>query len=424
MEANLDTFCSLCNDLSEKQKKLLPLCAAENAVSPFSKIPLDSFIQEKYIMGGVMVYDDNNNFIEGKDLFSFYEFLNNQCQRLFHCLYADARTLSGVNAVMVLLMSLFKEGDTIMITSEDSGGHGSMPLICHRLGIKTLYLPFDYELMDYDYDRANLLLEEKSIDGILICPSDIIFQPHLYNFKLPEHCVLIYDATQTLGLIATNENINPFNWYSLSDKFILMGATHKTLPGPTCGLIMTKNLELAARFDTIINPDYLRNVQLHQILSLILTLMEIESFGHEYNKNIIQNVNLLGGRLKDCGMQVIQALSRENFSETHQLWLHMNEKETKTYINRCEDLGITLNARYKKLYHGSGIRLGIQEITRYGWGHNEIDDLSEILWELSQPDCHTTILKQKIQLLTEKKHMKYTFDENKYQKIYNALHHS
>ena len=59
-------------------------------------------------------------------------------------------------------------------------------------------------------------------------------------------------------------------------KFILMGATHKTLPGPTCGLIMTNNLDLAHQFDTLINPDYLRNSQLHHIFSLILTLMELE----------------------------------------------------------------------------------------------------------------------------------------------------
>ena len=45
---------SLCADISNQENKLLPLCAAENVASPFSKIPLDTFLQEKYIMGGVM----------------------------------------------------------------------------------------------------------------------------------------------------------------------------------------------------------------------------------------------------------------------------------------------------------------------------------------------------------------------------------
>ena len=43
---------NLCTELSIQENKLLPLCAAENVLSPFSKIPLDTFLQEKYIMGG------------------------------------------------------------------------------------------------------------------------------------------------------------------------------------------------------------------------------------------------------------------------------------------------------------------------------------------------------------------------------------
>ena len=35
--------------------------------------------------------------------------------------------------------------------------------------------------------------------------------------------------------------------------------------------------------DTKINPDYLRNVQFHQILSLILVLIEMEMFGEQYS---------------------------------------------------------------------------------------------------------------------------------------------
>ena len=69
-----------------------------------------------------------------------------------------------------------------------------------------------------------------------------------------------------------------------------MGATHKTLPGPTCGLIMTNNLKLAQQFDTLINPDYLRNSQLHHIFSLILTLMEI---GNLWRKSIVMQLLIM-----------------------------------------------------------------------------------------------------------------------------------
>ena len=273
MNGNLEEFQKICQELQYEEKRLLPLCAAENAISPFGKIPLDSFIQEKYIMGGIIRLETEHNFMEAEHLFKFYSLLNRQCFDLFQSNYSDARTLSGVNAVMILLMSLFQPGSTLLISSEDSGGHGSMPLICHRLGIKFIYAPFDYEIMDFDYEKIKALRKKEKIDGMLICPSDILFQPSLQNLEVSEDFIIIYDATQTLGLISGKSNSNPFHFFSNEVPFVLMGATHKTLPGPTSGLIMTNNQKLMNLIDTKINPDYLRNVQFHQILSLILVLI-------------------------------------------------------------------------------------------------------------------------------------------------------
>ena len=148
-----DQLVEFSTSLVQQENKMLPLCAAENIVSPFSKIPLDTFLQEKYIMGGTISYQDNNNFIGSKKLFQLYNLLNLQCKKLFGCQYSDARTLSGVNAVTTLLMSLFSSGDTIFISSEECGGHGSMPKICHRLGIRTIELPYDFN--NYDFDNCS-----------------------------------------------------------------------------------------------------------------------------------------------------------------------------------------------------------------------------------------------------------------------------
>ncbi len=64
MNGNLEEFQKICQELQYEEKRLLPLCAAENAISPFGKIPLDSFIQEKYIMGGIIRLETEHNFME------------------------------------------------------------------------------------------------------------------------------------------------------------------------------------------------------------------------------------------------------------------------------------------------------------------------------------------------------------------------
>ena len=413
---------NLCTDIFVQENNLLPLCATENVVSPFSKIPLDTFLQEKYIMGGVIEYQDHSNFIGSKKLYEIYELLTRQCNKLYRCKYADARTLSGVNAVITLLMSLFSSGDTILISSEECGGHGSMPKICRRLGINTIEIPYNYDIYDFDYEETNKLLKRQKIDGILICLSDIIIMPQLKRFDLPKECVLIFDATQILGLIATKTMENPLEWFTEDQKFILMGATHKTLPGPTCGLIMTNNLDLAHQFDTLINPDYLRNSQLHHIFSLILTLMELEICGQQYCSMIISNANILANALVKYNFNILEVPPK--YTYTHQLFISMPENDAEALYNRCLEYGVSINLRNKRLYKTCGLRIGTQEISRYGWQDQEMLAIAEILRDIRDNDDFSQDISDRINILSKNKKICYTIENECYNFVYNQLHHS
>lgn len=413
---------NLCTDISMQEDKLLPLCAAENVISPFSKIPLDTFLQEKYIMGGVIEYQEHSNFVGSKKLYKIYELLLHQCHKMYGCKYADARTLSGVNAVMTLLMSLFSAGDTILISSEECGGHGSMPKICRRLGINTIEIPYNYDIYDFDYEETNRLLKSQKIDGILICLSDIIIMPQIKEFDLPKECVLIFDATQILGLIATKSIENPLEWFTEQQKFILMGATHKTLPGPTCGLIMTNNIKLAHQFDTLINPDYLRNSQLHHIFSLILTLMELEIYGQQYCSTIINNANVLADALVKYNFSILKVPPK--YTHTHQLFISMPENDAKKFYNKCLDYGVSINFRNKHLYKICGLRIGTQEISRYGWQNEEMLIIAEILRDIRNNTQFSQDISNKINKLSTNKKICYTINNDCYDAVYSQLHHS
>jgi len=54
----------------------------------------------------------------------------------------------------------------------------------------------------------------------------------------------------------------------------MFGGTHKTLPGPASGLIMTNEKYLHEKMETSINPKYLRHSQMHQKISLLFTLIK------------------------------------------------------------------------------------------------------------------------------------------------------
>ena len=289
------------------------------------------------------------------------------------------------------------------------------------MGLNIEYLQYDYSNFDFDYYAINQKLKEEKIKGIVICLSDMAFVPNVENLELPDDCILIYDATQILGLIAGHAVNNPFNCFNDNQNFILLGATHKTLPGPTCGLIMTRNEELAKKFDEKINPDYLRNIQLHQIASLIFTLSEFAEYGVEYSKVIVDNSNSLGAALENKGFEIIK--KNKVFSHTHQLFIASRRK--KISIEKCSEFGVSINVRNKPIYNGEGIRIGVQEITRYGYKDTEMKSIANILELLSVNNpSYDNEIKRQIAQLANKRKLCYYYTEDIVSDFNHFLHNN
>ena len=215
---------------------------------------------------------------------------------------------------------------------------------------------------------------------------------------------------------------NPLEWFTKEQKFILMGATHKTLPGPTCGLIMTNNLELARQFDTLINPDYLRNSQLHHIFSLIFTLMELEIYGQQYCSTIINNANILADALLKYDFNILKVPPK--FTYTHQLFISMPKNEAENFYNKCLDYGVSINLRNKHLYKTCGLRVGTQEISRYGWQDTEMLFIAKILRDIRNNNEFSQDISDRINKLSTDKKIFYTIENDCYDIIYTQLHHS
>lgn len=64
--------------------------------------------------------------------------------------------------------------------------------------------------MQIDYDKLNYILaHDDTISFLFFCQFDAIQSPELKLIKLPPRVGIIYDATQTLGLIAGKVLPNP-----------------------------------------------------------------------------------------------------------------------------------------------------------------------------------------------------------------------
>lgn len=392
----------------------LPLCAAENIISPFANMPLSMGFQERYIVGNTYSYMEKDNFIGSAYLLPFYQMISEKCEAVFHAKYTDARTLTGMNCLMMVLTALAKAGERILILGAAAGGHASVKPIAERLGLVVGEVPFDYEKQDLDYDLLNRQILEEKIDYVLLAPSDII-HPFEVTKMNTDRTTLLYDVSQLLGLIGAGMIENPLDQI---ENLVIFGGTHKTFPGPASGLIMTNNQSLHERLETTINPIYIRHTQMHQKVSLLFALVEFEVFGKAYEEHIVELSNALAEALYKRGFVIGQSSTR--YTDTHEVFIYTGQKLMERIYENSIRFGITLNKKHKELFRGYGIRLGTQEIARYGWPVETMEQVADIIAEIAKDEAEEQKVHELIANLPAKK-IQYTFDENVMARFHNFL---
>lgn len=362
-------------DHREFRRHVIPLCAAETPISDFVRFFLGDTIHEKYAMGGPLAATADN-FIGAEFVIELHQLTIDLCRDLYGARYADPRPLSGTSAVTNLLMTLSEPGQRIMLQTFDSGCHASMEPICRRLGLEIVDMPYDFERLQIDAATcaAEVASAVEPIDFALLAPSDILYAPPISSLGFAESTTVIYDATQTLGLIASGHLPSPLDSHP---RLIVSGGTHKTLPGPSCGLVLTQNEEIAARIDTELSPKFVRHSQPHHIAGLCATLIECQEIGRTYSDRIRQHVDTLSDSLVASDLTVLQDGKRR--SETHQIFIHVPEGEVNAVYERALQVGVTTNLKRRPLFRDTGLRFGVQEIARYRWGDDDVRKLGSLL---------------------------------------------
>ena len=182
----------------------IPLCAAETYISEFVKQPLNSEFEGKYY------FFESNKIEELKSL------VTSACNQLFHSKYANAESLSGINCFTVCAMSLLSSGEKVLLSTPEQGGHASMPIILDTLNISYDPIPYDFEKYQVDYINLNKMCETGDYSFIIFCQSDLINVPDLSQIHIPSNMGIIYDATQTLGLIGGKCIPNPLEYHPIA----------------------------------------------------------------------------------------------------------------------------------------------------------------------------------------------------------------
>ncbi|MGA2586623.1 MAG: hypothetical protein ABSF88_06340 [Candidatus Aminicenantales bacterium] len=192
--------------------------------------------------------------------------------------------------------------------------------------------------------------------------------------------VMMFDMAHVLGLYGAFQD--PFK----EGIDIVTGSTHKTFFGTQRGLVAgnfpkespLRNLWLDIRARAF--PGSTSNHHLGTLVGLLMATYEMNEFKKELQGQVQANAKAFARALKEKGIPV-EGDPSDGFTETHQVLIRVKPFGPGMEIaRRLEENNIIVNYQAlpddETFLESSGIRMGVQEMTRFGMKEKEFDELA------------------------------------------------
>lgn len=393
----------------------LPMIASENILSPMCREMLLTDFHGRYAEG-----TPGQRYYQGCKYFDEVELKAMElAKKLFKCDHADVRPVSGTTANMGVFKAFTKPGDPVAVLDTANGAHISYGK-WGAAGLRGLDLkpfPFNDEEMNIDVDSAAELIKEVRPKMALLGRSVFLFPTPLKEISEVAHeigAVVLYDAAHVLGLVAAGKFQDPLR----EGADVVTGSTHKTLPGPQGGIVLSNGLDekLLRKLGFGIFPGIVSSYHLHHVAAKAIAFAEHIEFGEKYASQIIKNAKALGQAMWDEGFEVIG--KKRGFTRSHQILVkigEIGEAKGKWAAEQLEKAGIITNMNMipgdEDPRFPSGLRLGVQELTRTGMKEEEMKEIAMFFRRVLIDEESKTKIKRKIA----------NFRKN-YQKIHYCFH--
>jgi glycine hydroxymethyltransferase len=371
-------------DLNDRWRgRTLNLIASENVLSPAARSVLDSDLLHRYAEG-----HPGGRYYEGTQYVDQIELLTGEVmRRIFRAGWADVRPISGTVANEAVFSRVVPHGAEAIAHTVAGGGHISHARI-GSLGKRTKNIsswPLLADGYSIDVPAARDLIAQKK-------PAIVVFGRSLFLFPEPieelrDVCVevgarVLFDGAHVLGLIAGGCFQDPLR----EGADILTGSTHKTFFGPQRGAAFTRGVDeaLDKSIDKGVFPGSSSNHHLFSLPSLLVAALEVEAFGADYAQATIENAQALGAALARNGFDVAGA--EAGYTKSHQVAVDVapygGGKDVSAKL--CEqdiicNMNLLPGEPAKNALQPRGIRLGVQEMTRFGMGPEEMDHVADLM---------------------------------------------
>lgn len=377
---NAMTVLDAVKDSGNLYREGLGMIASENIVSPMVQKIVTSDLHGRYAEGL-----PNKRYYQGCGDFDTIESLGiDLAKKLFNVPFANIQSTSGTVSNIAALKALAKPGDSITAVSTADGGHISHARM-GAVGLRDLNLstyPWDEERMEPDIDASADLIREVAPSIALFGQSVFLFPTPLQELADAAHEVgstVMYDGAHVLGLIAGGCFQDPLH----EGADIMTGSSHKTFPGPQGGFILSSSEDekFQRKLNNAVFPGTCSSYHLHHVAGKVVALSEFIEYGEELSRNTVANAQAFAAALAAEGFDVL-AESR-GYTASHQVLTRHGDLDSGAGAKAAdllEQAGIITNMNMlpgdTKAMSPSGLRLGVQELTRVGMGKDEMLDVA------------------------------------------------
>jgi glycine/serine hydroxymethyltransferase len=395
-----------------RQKECINLIPSETTPSPLVKLCEISDPSGRYAehrtMKGEEVY-----FYQGIDfIYEVEETLRKEMSKYFDCPRVELRPISGQMANEIVFKAVtkfinrdrkenvpFRRLSLVMNNELTLGGHlSSQPMGAlfnyveeNQATGKENVVNFPVRkdcLYKTDTDALKKLLDTHKPELVVFGKSMFLHREpveFLYNIvkEWDLRPVIMYDMAHVLGLYGVLQE--PFK----EGADIVTGSTHKTFFGPQRGVLassITKDSPFSKLWLDIKSrafPGSTSNHHLGTLLALLMAAYEMNAFKKEYQTQVRKNARAFAKALKDRGIDV-EGDPADNYTETHQVVIRISKHgKGMDLARRLEENNIVTNYQAlpddKTFLDASGIRMGVQEMTRFGMKEKDFEGLAELI---------------------------------------------
>lgn len=395
-----------------RQSESINLIPSETTPSLLVKMceisdPSGRYAEHRTMKGEEIYFYQGTDFIRDVE-----EEARSELGRFFGCTEVELRTISGQMANEVVFKGMVRflnrgrpEGQPmrkmrlVMNNALTKGGH----LSSQPMGALFNFVAEDPEtgkenvinfpvLEDNPYkpdtEKLAELIEQNRPELVVFGKSMFIYQePVKFVADLvkdwEERPVIMYDMAHVLGLYGA------FQTPLREGADVVTGSTHKTFFGPQRGIIagnFPKGSSLRKLWLDVKGrafPGSTSNHHLGTLLALLMAAYEMNEFKEEYQARVRSNAKAFARFLNDRGIQV-EGDEKDEFTETHQVLIRVRDFGLGQEIaRRLEENNIVTNYQAlpddETFLESSGIRMGVQEMTRFGMKEKDFDELARLI---------------------------------------------